>query len=123
MYHQTVEFIEEPQDQSIFIGGIATFHCKAFAHVVYWNINGRELEWPYDWNNPPSGVHLERKFSQDTYNLSMMITGTVHRNNTRIKCRAVDGNSITSNTAILYVYCKSLLRSDCISFTNKLISF
>ncbi|XP_064407729.1 uncharacterized protein LOC135352482 isoform X1 [Halichondria panicea] len=104
-----VEFIEEPRSQSILIGESAIFNCKAYAHLTTWYINGHELEHPYDWGQPPPDIYLpEPLFSRqlDTYNLSMTVSGTLLRNNTRIHCVAIATNflSVTSDTAVLQVY-------------------
>ncbi len=104
-----VEFIEEPQNQSILIGESATFYCKAYAHTVTWYINNQELEYPHDWNQPPQDIHLgKRLISHDTYNLSMTISGTLFRNNTIIKCIATGDTFPTakarSGTVTLQIY-------------------
>ncbi len=87
-------------------GSNATFHCKTFAHEVYWRLNGTlltELDWPK--YRPEFQFNKKLSANPFFYNLSLTITGTEQTNLTTIACDTYIGSAReTSDTATLYVF-------------------
>ena len=93
-----------PTDRTVFLDDDAFFFCVTQgSSSSHWRLNG------IDYNNLPSDVQDDVVTSSASTALSefidLIITARAEYNETRVQCVAGsnDGDSVVSNTAILYI--------------------